>query len=77
MKRIDYGGIFFGSAALLLLLIPIAGGGDYFEWNSPMVISMLVLGGCCVLVFVYIEHRVAVLPMMPRTFVPFPNTLFI
>ncbi|EUC35742.1 hypothetical protein COCCADRAFT_24304 [Bipolaris zeicola 26-R-13] len=67
MKRIDYGGIFFGSAALLLLLIPIAGGGDYFEWNSPMVISMLVLGGCCVLVFVYIEHRVAVLPMMPLT----------
>ncbi|EMD92742.1 hypothetical protein COCC4DRAFT_61481 [Bipolaris maydis ATCC 48331] len=67
MKRIDYGGIFFGSAALLLLLIPVAGGGDYFNWDSPMVISMMVLGGCCVLVFVYIEHRVAVLPMMPLT----------
>lgn len=75
MKRVDYGGIFFGSAALLLLLIPIAGGGDYFEWDSPMVISMLVLGGCCVLIFVYIEHKVAVLPMMPRKFVPFPNTI--
>ncbi|KAJ5026169.1 major facilitator superfamily domain-containing protein [Bipolaris maydis] len=48
-------------------LIPVAGGGDYFNWDSPMVISMMVLGGCCVLVFVYIEHRVAVLPMMPLT----------
>lgn len=71
LKRIDYGGIFFGSAALILLLIPIAGGGDYFDWNSPMVISMLVLGGCCLLAFVYVEHSIASLPMMPRGFSPY------
>lgn len=67
LKRIDYGGIFFGSAALILTLIPIAGGGDYFDWNSPMVISMLTIGGCCLIAFIYIEHRIALLPMMPRT----------
>ncbi|EOA83479.1 uncharacterized protein SETTUDRAFT_95263 [Exserohilum turcica Et28A] len=65
LKRIDYGGIFFGSAALILTLVPVAGGGDYFEWDSPMVISMLTLGACCLIAFIYIEHRVAVLPMMP------------
>ena len=65
LKRIDYGGIFFGSAGLILLLIPIAGGGDYFEWESPMVVAMLTIGGCCMITFVYIEHRVAILPMMP------------
>ncbi|USP77604.1 hypothetical protein yc1106_04878 [Curvularia clavata] len=65
LRRIDYGGIFFGSAALILLLIPIAGGGDYFDWDSPMVISMLVLGACCMVFFIFVEHRVAALPMMP------------
>lgn len=70
LKRIDYGGIFFGTAALILLLIPIAGGGDYFDWNSPMAISMLVLGVCCMLIFIYIEHSVALLPMMPRKSLP-------
>ncbi|KAL1796684.1 hypothetical protein ACET3X_005224 [Alternaria dauci] len=65
LKRIDYGGIFFGGSGLILLLIPIAGGGDYFEWESPMVVAMLTVGGCCMLAFVYIEHRVAILPLMP------------
>jgi MFS family permease len=68
LKRIDYGGIFFGSAGLILLLIPIAGGGDYFAWDSPMVVAMLAVGGCCMVAFVYIEHRVAILPMMPCKF---------
>lgn len=68
LKRIDYGGILFGSAGLILLLIPIAGGGDYFAWASPMVVSMLAIGGCCIAAFVYIEHSVAILPMMPREF---------
>ncbi|CAN9480120.1 unnamed protein product [Alternaria alternata] len=40
LKRIDYGGIFFGSAGLILLLIPIAGGGDYFE-SGPVSIMLL------------------------------------
>lgn len=48
IRIIDYYGVFFSSAATLLLLIPISGGGTYFEWNSPMVISMLVLGSVSV-----------------------------
>lgn len=40
MKAIDYWGVVFSSSALLLLLIPISGGGTYFDWSSAMVISM-------------------------------------
>ncbi|KAF4637646.1 hypothetical protein G7Y89_g431 [Cudoniella acicularis] len=36
IKAIDYYGLAFSLAAILLLLIPISGGGIYFEWGSPM-----------------------------------------
>ncbi|CEN59915.1 hypothetical protein ASPCAL02356 [Aspergillus calidoustus] len=38
LKRIDYFGIIASSIGIIFLLIPISGGGSYFEWNSPMVI---------------------------------------
>ena len=69
-KKIDYWGILAGSAAIILILIPVSGGGSYFAWNSPMVISMLVVGGCCMVAFLLIEHQIALLPMMPREFHP-------
>ncbi|CAA9963250.1 hypothetical protein P3342_008801 [Pyrenophora teres f. teres] len=72
MKQFDFGGIFFGSVALILLLIPIAGGGDYFEWDSPKVIVMLTIGGICFLLFIYVERSIALLPMMPLSL--FKNT---
>lgn len=64
--KIDYWGILAGSVAIIMILIPVSGGGSYFAWNSPMVIAMLVIGGCCILAFLFIEYRVALLPMMPR-----------
>lgn len=65
VKAIDYFGIVSSSAAILLLLIPISGGGTYFEWNSPMVISMITLGSIMMVIFVLVEWKVAVMPMMP------------
>ncbi|CAD0048648.1 unnamed protein product [Aureobasidium pullulans] len=38
---IDYWGILFGSAAIILILIPVSGGGSYFRWDSAMVIMTL------------------------------------
>lgn len=64
-KRIDYWGVLTGASAILLLLIPISGGGTYFQWDSAMVISMLTLGGVSALAFVFVEMKVALLPMMP------------
>ncbi|KAH6629196.1 major facilitator superfamily domain-containing protein [Boeremia exigua] len=64
-RQIDYLGIMTGAAAIILLLIPISGGGTYFRWESPMVISMLAVGGGCLLAFLFVEYSVALLPMMP------------
>jgi hypothetical protein len=64
-KKIDYWGILAGTAAIILILIPVSGGGSYFAWNSAMVIAMLVVGGCSMFAFLFVEYRVALLPMMP------------
>jgi MFS family permease len=70
LKRIDYFGIIASSIGIIFLLIPISGGGSYFEWDSPMVISMLVIGGVSLIAFFFIEWKVAVLPMLPSKFFP-------
>lgn len=43
-------------------------GGAYFDWNSPMVISMLAIGSFSCLLFLVIEWKIAKLPMMPGKF---------
>lgn len=68
LKRIDYFGILASSIAVIFILLPISGGGAYFEWNSPMVISMLAIGGCSLVAFIFIEWKVALLPMLPGMF---------
>ncbi|KAL5001533.1 major facilitator superfamily domain-containing protein [Aspergillus recurvatus] len=68
LKRIDYFGIIASSIGIIFLLIPISGGGSYFEWDSPMVISMLVIGGLSLITFFFIEWKIAVLPMLPMEF---------
>jgi MFS family permease len=65
IKSIDYFGKIFSSAAILLLLIPISGGGTYFDWASPMVITMLTLGSICAIIFLVVEWKFAAMPMMP------------
>lgn len=68
IAKIDYLGIFSASASVILVLIPLSGAGSYFRWVSPMVISMLSLGGCLAIFFVIVELRIAYLPMMPSTY---------
>ncbi|KAK8091954.1 hypothetical protein PG997_002315 [Apiospora hydei] len=65
LRRIDWAGVATSSIAVVLLLIPISGGGAYFPWDSPMVISMLVIGVLSFGLFIFVEWRVARLPMMP------------
>jgi MFS family permease len=64
-RLIDWAGIVTATVAIVLILIPLSGGGSYFEWDSPMVISMLAVGGCSFIAFLYVEWKVATLPMMP------------
>ncbi|KAL0256507.1 hypothetical protein SLS55_008902 [Diplodia seriata] len=65
VSKIDFCGVFTGSLATILILIPISGGGSYFEWDSPMVIAMLTVGGVLAVSFILVEWKVAPLPMMP------------
>ncbi|KAK4498724.1 hypothetical protein PRZ48_009234 [Zasmidium cellare] len=65
VKLIDWSGILTGTVAVVFLLIPISGGGSYFEWGSPLVISMLTIGSIAALAFVGVERWVARLPMTP------------
>jgi MFS family permease len=67
-SKIDFYGVISSSIAIILLLIPISGGGSYLSWDSPMVISMLVIGGCCVPLFIFVEWKVAKLPMLPSEY---------
>ncbi|ETI23691.1 hypothetical protein G647_05494 [Cladophialophora carrionii CBS 160.54] len=64
-QLIDWGGIATATIAIVLILIPLSGGGSYFEWSSPLVVSMLTIGGLSFLAFLVVEWKVARLPMMP------------
>ncbi|XP_014560816.1 hypothetical protein COCVIDRAFT_88253 [Bipolaris victoriae FI3] len=57
-SMIDYYGIATGSIAIVFFLVPISGGGSYFKWSSPMVISMFVISALALVAFLL--HRGAV-----------------
>jgi MFS family permease len=42
-KKIDHWGILFGSAAIVLILIPVSGGGSYCAWSSRCWSSEVVV----------------------------------
>ncbi|KAF2637605.1 major facilitator superfamily transporter [Massarina eburnea CBS 473.64] len=73
VKKIDYGGIALNLAAVLLILIPLSGGGVQYAWNSGLVIAMLTVGGCTAIAFVLYEWKVAPIPIMPVRLVKYPH----
>ncbi|KAJ4117611.1 hypothetical protein NW768_010978 [Fusarium equiseti] len=58
--RIDYLGIFFLLAASVLLVFALEEGGTRYPWNSPVVISTLIIAIICFIAFgfweVHVEH---------------------
>ncbi|KAF2137645.1 uncharacterized protein K452DRAFT_329163 [Aplosporella prunicola CBS 121167] len=65
VKKIDFYGLVTGSLAVICILIPVSGGGSYFDWGSAFTIAMLTIGGLCAVAFVLVEWKVAALPMLP------------
>lgn len=65
LQKIDYLGFLFSSIAIIFILIPISGGGSTYAWNSGLVISFLVIGGIAFFCFLYVEKKIAILPMVP------------
>lgn len=76
-KKIDYLGILFAAAALTLLLVPISGGGSTYAWNSPIIITMFIVGGVLFFAFLFIEWKVATLPMIPLRIFKLPMVALI
>ncbi|KAL1849173.1 hypothetical protein Daus18300_013329 [Diaporthe australafricana] len=64
-KLVDWWGLLTGTVAIVLLLIPVSGGGSYFAWDSPLVISMLSIAGVALVAFLLVEWKVSKLPMVP------------
>ncbi|KAI1267231.1 putative MFS transporter [Xylariaceae sp. FL1019] len=77
LKKIDYAGVVLSSIGVIFLLIPISGGGAYFRWDSPMVISMLVLGSVSWIFFILWEWKGAKLPMLPGSLPQTPSSSFV
>ncbi|KAL6717771.1 hypothetical protein ACLMJK_003856 [Lecanora helva] len=67
LYKIDFLGCLTSSIAIIFLLLPISGGGTYYTWDSPMVVSMLVIGFLSLGVFLVVEWRFARLPIIPLT----------
>lgn len=66
LAKIDWLGLIFGTAAVILLLIPISSGGQPgTPWNSPEIIATFAVGGVCLVFFIVAEWKWATLPMMP------------
>lgn len=65
VRKIDYGGIALNMASTLLLLIPLSGGGVTYAWNSPFLVSAIIIGGVLAVLFVLYEWKLAKLPIMP------------
>ncbi|KAL2917405.1 hypothetical protein HK105_203070 [Polyrhizophydium stewartii] len=63
--RVDFLGTAVLVAGVITFLIPIQGGGTLYEWNSPTVISLFIVGAVLLIAFVLIELRVAKEPIMP------------
>jgi predicted MFS family arabinose efflux permease len=65
VRRIDFLGLCTGSTFIILVLVAISQGGHPgTPWDSPLVITLLTVGGVLGVLFLVVEWR-ATLPMMP------------
>ncbi|KAG0347520.1 hypothetical protein BG004_007597 [Podila humilis] len=65
IKRIDFLGSFILLVAVVLILLPLNWGGSTYEWNSGIVIGMLVAGFAAAGIFILVEWKVAKEPILP------------
>lgn len=65
LKHIDYGGAILSIAGIVLLLIGINWGGQDYAWNSPQVISFVVVGFVIIFAFLAYEAWMTKYPLFP------------
>ncbi|OQV08550.1 hypothetical protein CLAIMM_12803 [Cladophialophora immunda] len=67
LRRIDYVGILLMVAGILLFLLGVSWGGQPLPWKSATIISLLSIGGCIIIIFIFWEiygpHPNPIVPM--------------
>ena len=71
LKRIDIFGTIIMCAATVAILLPLNWGGNRYEWNSPVIIVLLIVGCIGYLLFALVEIKFAVEPVAPRKYKKF------
>jgi MFS family permease len=65
LKRVDFIGGGLIILVLVLLLLGLNTGGNQLPWNSPYIITSLVLAAVFLAVLIYVEDKVAAEPIIP------------
>ncbi|CAZ84460.1 unnamed protein product [Tuber melanosporum] len=65
LKRVDWLGIALVASGTVLSLLGLEFGGVSHPWHSPIVICFILFGMLILCSFVYVEWKVAKLPIMP------------
>lgn len=65
IKRVDFLGAFTLVASLVLLLLGLNSGGNIVPWTHPLVLVTLPLSVVILMLFVYVEDRIASEPIIP------------
>ncbi|OQU97446.1 hypothetical protein CLAIMM_03376 [Cladophialophora immunda] len=69
VKRIDFVGIFLMTAGLSMFLLGVSWGGSPLPWTSARILSLLIVGGVTLVVFVFYEIYSGVAnPLIPMYF---------
>ncbi|KAL1844702.1 hypothetical protein VTK73DRAFT_1997 [Phialemonium thermophilum] len=76
-KKIDYGGVALNLAAVLLILIPLSGGGITYSWSSPALIAMLTIGCVLAVAFILYEWKVPAIPITPLHLFTAPHCAYL
>ncbi|KAJ1549595.1 hypothetical protein HK405_006698 [Cladochytrium tenue] len=65
LAKVDYLGILLIVACVVCFLTPLQLGGSKWPWASPQVIIMFILSVLSLAAFVYVENKVAKVPIVP------------
>ena len=65
LRRVDYLGSFTLTCALVLFLLGLNTGGNVLPWTHPLVLTALPISLLFLLIFIYIEEKWALEPIIP------------
>ncbi|GAA6032729.1 hypothetical protein JCM8097_000763 [Rhodosporidiobolus ruineniae] len=65
LRQMDWLGTVLALAMTICFLVPLAGGGSTFRWDSPVVIALFVVSGVVAGLFWFVQGWLAPLPLLP------------